>query len=46
MRFFAVDVAERAAGGWTLIEINDGQTSGLCEVDPHELYARLAEELA
>ena len=27
--FFAVDLAERAEGGWTVIEINDGGTAGV-----------------
>jgi len=43
--FFVVDVAEKASGGWTLIELNDGQMSGLSECDPHELYKNLAESL-
>lgn len=29
--FFAVDVAEKADGGWIVIEINDGSTAGILE---------------
>jgi hypothetical protein len=46
VRFFVLDIAEMEHGGWTLIEINDGQTSGLSENDPHELYGNLKAALA
>ena len=39
--FFVLDVAEKESGGWVLIEINDGQMSGLSCVDPNELYQNL-----
>lgn len=41
--FFAVDIAETAAGDWIVIEVNDGQMSGLSENDPDLLYSRLKE---
>jgi len=39
--FFVVDVAERADGKWTVIEVNDGQQSGLSTIDPREFYQNL-----
>lgn len=44
-RFYAADVARTAAGGWTLVELNEGQMSGLSETDPAALYARLRAAL-
>lgn len=41
--FYVVDIAEREEGGWVVIELNDGQMSGLSMNDPDELYGRLAE---
>ena len=40
--FFVVDIAKTAGGGWTLIEINDGQMSGLSDNDPQILYTNLS----
>lgn len=40
--FFVLDIAEKASGGWTLIEVNDGQMSGLSYCDPKTLYKNLA----
>lgn len=42
--FFTVDVAQTAAGPWIVIEVNDGQMSGLCGIDPAWFYRRLARE--
>lgn len=39
--FYAVDVAETASGDWIVIELNDGQMSGLSENDPAVLYPAL-----
>jgi hypothetical protein len=44
-RFVVADVAQTESGDWILIELNDGQMSGLSEVDPHELYSNLAKAL-
>ena len=43
--FFALDIAEKEAGGWTLVEVNDGQCSGLSENCPKTLYYNLSETL-
>ena len=45
VNFFAVDVAERASGGWTLIEINDGQMAGLSCIEPFGFYKSLSESI-
>lgn len=42
IRFAAVDIARTAAGEWVVVEVNDGQQSGLNGVDAGELYAALA----
>ncbi|MFY0532526.1 ATP-grasp domain-containing protein [Nannocystis pusilla] len=42
-RFFSLDLAERAAGGWTAIELGDGQVAGLPPLlDPEVFYRALA----
>ncbi|MDC0722620.1 ATP-grasp domain-containing protein [Nannocystis bainbridge] len=42
-RFFSLDLAERAAGGWTAIELGDGQVAGLPpRMDPAQFYRALA----
>jgi len=43
--FFVIDVAEKEDGGFIVIEINDGQQSGLSMVDPKELYSHLRDVL-
>jgi hypothetical protein len=43
--FFVLDVAKTAKGEWKLVEINDGQMSGLSCIDPDEFYNNLAVEL-
>lgn len=43
--FYAVDVAETADGGWIVVELNDGQMSGLSENDPEVLYSNLKKGL-
>jgi len=43
--FFVLDIALTEAGNWILIEINDGQMSGLSCVDPEELYSMLELKL-
>jgi len=45
IRFYVVDVAQTQSGDWIVIELNDGQMSGLSENDPEVLYSRLAEVL-
>lgn len=40
--FFVIDIAEKEEGGWTVIEVNDAQMSGLCGVPAETFYRRLA----
>lgn len=39
-RFFAVDVAQREDGSWTVVELNDGVMSGLSMNDPRDVWSR------
>jgi hypothetical protein len=41
IRFFVVDVAQAASGEWIVIELNDGQMSGLSLNEPSILYKNL-----
>jgi hypothetical protein len=41
INFYALDVAQTAEGNWIVIELNDGQMSGLSENDPSSFYANL-----
>lgn len=43
--FVVVDVALTAAGEWIVVELNDGQMSGLSENDPNLLYEGLLKVL-
>lgn len=43
--FYVLDIAEKAEGGWILIEINDGQMSGLSMIEPSVFYRNFAEIL-
>lgn len=45
VRFFVVDVARTEDGDWIVIELNDGQQSGLSDNDPHELYSNMKDIL-
>lgn len=40
--FFVLDLAERADGGWIVVEVNDGQMSGPGGIEPDGLYGALA----
>lgn len=42
-RFVVADVARHRDGAWRLVELNDGQMSGLSCIDPVAFYAALAE---
>ena len=42
IRFWVVDVARTAKGSWMVIELNDGQMSGLSLTDPCKLYKEMA----
>ncbi len=41
VNFYVLDIAQKETGEWVLVEINDGQMSGLSEIDPHVLYSNL-----
>jgi len=43
--FYVVDLAETEDGKWIMIELNDGQQSGLSEIDSGIFYKRLKEEI-
>lgn len=45
VRFYAVDVAQMDNGEWIVVELNDGQQSGLSDNDPKVLYKNLKETL-
>ena len=45
-RFWVFDVARTEAGGWLVVELNDGQQSGLSDIDPDAFYRALRERLA
>lgn len=42
INFFVMDVARTEDGKWLLIELNDGQMSGLSENNPEVLYSKLS----
>jgi hypothetical protein len=44
-RFVVADVAQTESGDWTLVELNDGQMSGLSEVNTETLYRELDKRL-
>ena len=41
INFFVMDVAKTQAGEWIVVELNDGQMSGLSSIDPEILYRNL-----
>lgn len=41
VNFFVMDVALTESGRWVVIELNDGQMSGLSENDPNVLYMNM-----
>lgn len=41
--FFVIDIAEKEDGGWILIELNDGQMSGLSTIEPNNFYRKLLD---
>ena len=43
--FYVVDIARTEAGDWIVIELNDGQQSGLSMNDPEVLYKNLREQV-
>lgn len=45
VRFFVVDIARTETGEWIVVELNDGQQSGLSDNNPHVLYSNMARVL-
>jgi hypothetical protein len=41
--FVVIDIAKEKSGEWKIIELNDGQQSGLSHNNPDELYSNLAK---
>jgi len=45
INFFVLDIAQKASGGWIIIELNDAQMCGLAGNSALELYENLARNL-
>jgi len=45
IRFYVIDVARTKNNEWIVIELNDGQYSGLCGCDPKILYSNIKKAL-
>lgn len=45
VNFYVIDVAQKETGEWIVIEMNDGQQSGLSNNDPQVLYKNMNEIL-
>lgn len=43
VNFFVLDLAKTEVGEWVLVEMNDGQMSGLSDNPPDRLYSALSE---
>lgn len=43
--FVVIDIARTQDGRWIVIELNDGQMSGLADIDPYILYTNMATAL-
>lgn len=41
--FYVIDIAEKIDGDWIVIELNDGQMSGLSCIDTDHFYKKLSE---
>ena len=44
--FYVIDIAEKVSGGYTVIEVNDGQMSGISMCDPNVLYSWFKERFS
>ena len=44
--FFVLDIAKGVDGRWWVVEVNDGQMSGLSDIDPDHFYCELAKKLS
>ncbi len=45
INFYVVDIAQTEQGNWIVIELNDGQMSGLSTIDPDSFYEKLSKTL-
>ena len=45
-RFVVVDIARKVDGGWMVVEVNDGQQSGVSENKPDEIYSKMKKVLS
>ena len=43
VKFYVVDFAKTADGKWIVVELNDGQMSGLSMIPPNRFYCNLAK---
>ena len=41
--YLTVDIGQTRQGNWIVIEVGDGQFSGLSQIPVHQLWARLTE---
>lgn len=46
IKFYVIDIARTQSGEWIVIELNDGQMSGLSDNSSDTLYSNLKQELA
>lgn len=44
--FYSVDIAQTITGDWTVVDLNDGQMSGLSEISPRALYMSMYHALS
>lgn len=44
--FFVLDIAKTASGKWILVEVNDGQMSGLSDIPAERFYLNLKSQIA
>lgn len=44
--FYAMDIAKTENGKWIVVELNDGQMSGLCDINPIDFYNSLFDILS
>lgn len=45
VNFFVIDIAKTKSGKWIVVEVNDGQQSGLSDVNSDELYLNLKKAI-
>lgn len=43
--FYVIDIAQAESGRWLVTDLNDGQMSGLSQVDPNQLYPNMRRVL-